>query len=549
MSPMRHRRRPAVPASIAVSLALVLPAVVAAADPLPSNPDAYLDQANRVRQSVDRPWAPTSGQLGNLRRLHLAAKDCVVRLVSGGENRVFPGASDVVVVEESRIFDTAPDEQPAPRDVTLAAAGSDPCPGEGQCGVSVTQADAAPRLGGGAVCFTVQLATAHDLYVRGDGVDLLVDGLRQPALRLGVASGDRQRVWFEEVDLGLLSININAPVQVGGTGRVDWLNAGSSNGSSVVWLHRFRANRTGVSATTTRTQWSVRTGPGTWAGYYQPARAPGHLADLYPIEIDGPVEALDVSASRVSARPITQATREATSALRASMLRRAGPKPAIVAVDPALPTAVEAARTLPRSAKQRVADVVAGLVPAGVRIDEVALWKRGARIEGTAPDVATAEQVRQRLEASGEFTYAQVSFARKDGPVRLHVMAYFHCASPGEPSACLAADPAAPDRYTEAQIRGLVAQGLGPSFEIREFRIDGRKVHVAGVAANGSDPRTALGKFDKDHGTLITSQAVYGPAVPGGTAVRAVLTLQCATPPRADGICGLPEAAAGGATR
>lgn len=540
---MAHDRFQHVLASAAVLLALVLPAVVSAADPLPSNPDAYLDQASRVRQSVDRTWAPASGQLGNLRRLHIAAKDCVVRLVSGGENRVFPGASDVIVVEESRIFDTDPDEQPAPRDVTLAAAGSDPCPGEGQCGVSVTQADAAPRLGGGVVCFTVQLASAHDLYVRGDGVDLLVDGLRQPALRLGVASGDRQRVWFEEVDLGLLSININAPVQVGGTGRVDWLNAGSSNGSSVVWLHRFRANRTGVSATTTRTQWSVRTGPGTWAGYYQPARAPGHLADLYPIEIDGPVEALDVSASRVSARPITQATREATSALRASMLRRAGPKPAVVAVDPALPTAMEAARTLPRSASQRVADVVAGLVPPSVRIDTVALWKDGARIEGTAPDVATAERVKQVLAASGEFNTAQVSFARDKAPVRLHVMAYFHCRAPGEPSACLAADPASPGRYTEAQIRGLVEKGLGPTFEIRTFRIDGRKVHVAGVAATGSDPRAAFGTFNRDNGMLRTSHVIYGGSVPGGSEVRALLNLQCIAPPRVDGICGLPEGA------
>jgi hypothetical protein len=541
---MFERESPRAVAAIVASLVLVLPVIVAAAEPLPSNPDAYLDQANRVRQSVDRPWAPASGQLGNLRRLHIAAKDCVVRLVSGGENRVFPGASDVIVVEESRIFDTDPDEQPPPRDVTLAAAGSDPCPGEGQCGVSVTQADAAPRLGGGAVCFTVQLATAHDLYVRGDGVDLLVDGLRQPALRLGAASGDRQRVWFEEVDLGLLSINVNAPVQVGGTGQVDWLNAGSSNGSSVVHLHRFRANHTGVSATTTHTQWSVRIGPGTWAGYYQPARAPGRIADLYPIEVDGPVEALEVTAGSVSARPVTQATREAVGALRASMLRRAGPKPAIVAVDPALPSAADAARTLPRSAKQRVADVVAGLVPSSVRFDEVALWKDGARIEGTAPDVATAEQVRQRLEASGEFSYLQVSFARKEGPVRLHVMAYFHCKAPGEPSACRAADPASPDRYTDAQIRALVERGLGPTFAIRQFRIDGRKVHVQGVAPSGSDPKAALGTFNKDHGMLITSQAVYGPAVPGGTEVRAVLSLQCATPPRADGICALPEAAA-----
>jgi hypothetical protein len=527
---------------VLVVLAWLLPASILAGEALPSNPDAYLDQADRVRRSVDRPWDPATGRLGNLRRLNLAANDCVVRLVSGNENRVLPGTHEVTVVEESRILDTDPDEQPPPRDVTLAAHGSDPCPGEGQCGVSVVEARAAPRLGGGSVCFTVQLATAHDVSLRGDGVDLLVEELRQPVLRVGVGGNGRQRIWFEGVDLGLLSIRINSQVQVGGTGTVDWLNAESSNGSSVAWLHLFRANQTGVSATTTRTRWSVRTGPGTWAGYYQPARAPGKLADLYPIEVDGPVEALEVPASRVSAKPITPATRDAAMALRKAVLERAGPRPYIRAFDARLPTAVASAQALPRSSKQRVADVIAGLVPAGVRIDEVALWKHGGRIEGTAPDVATAEIVKQRLEASGEFSHAQVSFPRREGPVSLHVMAHFHCETPGEPSACLPADPASPDRYTEAQLRAYVERSVGPTFEIRSFRIDGRKVHVEGVAASGSDPRAALGAFNKDNGMLRTSHTIYGFAVPGGSEVRALLHLQCLAPPRADGICTLPAA-------
>jgi hypothetical protein len=527
--------------ALIVSGLFLLPKLLAA-EALPSNPDAYLDQANRVRQSADRPWDPASGRLGNLRRVNLAAKDCVVRLVSGNENRVLPGTHEVTVVEESRIFDTDPDEQPPPRDVTLAAHGSDPCPGVGQCGVSVTEARAAPRLAGTSVCFTVQIATAHDVSLRGDGVDLLVEELRQPVLRVGVGGNVRQRIWFEGVDLGLLSIRINSQVQVGGTGTVDWLNADSSNRSSEAWLHLFRARHTGVSATTSGTRWSVRTGPGTQAGYYQPARAPGPLADLYAIEVDGPLEALEVPASRVAAKPITPATREAALALRKAVLERAGPRPYIRAFDARLPTAVASAQLLPRSTKQRVADVVAGLLPAGVRIDEIDLWKHGGRIEGTAPDVATAEIVKQRLESSGEFSHAQVSFPRREGPVSLHVMAHFHCQTPGEPSACLAADPASPDRYTESQIRAYIEQGLGPTFEIRSLRIDGRKVHVEGVAASGSDPRAAFGTFNKDNGMLRTSQTIYGFAVPGGTEVRAVLNLQCLAPPRVDGICAVPVA-------
>lgn len=539
---MREADLPRATAALVLALAFGLPGVVLAAEALPSNPDAYLEQADRVRRSVDRPWDPAAGRLGNLRRLNIAAKDCVVRLVSGNENRVLPGASEVTVVEESRILDSNPDEQPPPRDVTLAAAGSDPCPGVGQCGVSVTEASEAPRLGGGSVCFTVQIATAHDVSLRGDGVDLLIEDLRQPVLRVGVGGNTGQRIWFEGVDLGLLSIRINSPVQVGGTGDVDWLNADSSHRSSVAWLHLFRAKHTGVSATTTHTRWSVRTGPGTRAGYYQPARAPGRLADLYPIEVDGPVEALEVPASRVAAMPITQASRDGVMALRKAVLDRAGPRPYIRAFDTKLPTAVAAASALPRSTRQRVADVIAGLVPAGVRIEEIALWKQGGRIEGTAPDVATAEIVKQRLEGSGEFSHAQVSFPRRDGPVPLHVMAHFHCETPGEPSACLPADPSSPDRYTEAQLRAYVERQLGPSFEIRGFRIDGREVHVEGVAASGSDPRAAFGGFNKNNGMSRTSHTIFGPSATGGTTVRALLSLQCLAPPRADGICTLPAA-------
>lgn len=102
-------------------------------------------------------------------------------------------------------------------------------------------------------------------------------------------------------------------------------------------------------------------------------------------------------------------------------------------------------------------------------------------------------------------------------------------------------------RTAVAQIRALAQNGLGRAFEIGQFRIDGRKVHVDGVAASGSDPRAALDSFGKDNGMLRTSQAIYGPtvpAVPAGTRVPAVLELQCVAPPRSDGICGLPEAAA-----
>jgi len=50
---------------------------------LSSSPQSYLEQAQQVRQSLDRPWAPVEGRLGNLRHVQITAQDCVVRVVSG----------------------------------------------------------------------------------------------------------------------------------------------------------------------------------------------------------------------------------------------------------------------------------------------------------------------------------------------------------------------------------------------------------------------------------------------------------------------------------
>jgi hypothetical protein len=264
------------------------------------------------------------------------------------------------------------------------------------------------------------------------------------------------------------------------------------------------------------------------------------LAHLYPIEIDGPVESLDVSASRVSARPITQATRDAAQGLRAAVRQRAGPRPALVAVDAALPTAVEAARALPRSATQHVADVVAKLLPATVRITGVSLFKAGGRVEGTAPDLETARAVAQILQRSGEFALAQGGGGPRDDGFGFSLVLSFHCKAPGEPSECPVGDPSTPGRYGEAQIRATLAQALGPSFRIDALRIADQRVHVRGVAASGSDTREMFSDLRRKTGMLTVSSTTSNPGVPGGTGMAAVLSMHCAAPPRADGICAMP---------
>jgi hypothetical protein len=306
---------------IAASVALLvawLPSL-AIASTLPAAVENYLDQAAAIRRAADRPWDMEAGRLGNLRHVHVRAPNCVVRIVSGSENRVFPGSRRVTVVEQSRVLDPKPAEVPTPRDVVLASDPAQACLGVGACGIARAEVIRSPTFSATHVCFTLQLASAHDMLLTGDNMDVLFERVKQPALRLSVNPGNRTRLWLHDVDIGALSIKANARVEVGGTGRADFLTLDSSQRASAMFMHLFNARRIGVSATTTGTRWSILIGPDTSAGYYQPARAPGNIAAEYGIEIDGALDRLEMPAGRVTKTPLQAETRRATRALRDDM--------------------------------------------------------------------------------------------------------------------------------------------------------------------------------------------------------------------------------------
>ncbi len=520
---------------------------------LPSSPDFYLEQANKVRQALDRPWLPAEGRLGNLRHVQITAKNCLVRVVSGNENRVFPGTIPVIVVEGSRVLDANPNEQPVPRDVILAPDRAQACPGMGSCGLSITPVadtalsatgglDTGPHESGahdlGNVCFTLQLASGHDLLVGGEGLTLLIDRLHQPALRLSINPSYNQHVWLDEVELGLLAISANAAVRVGGSGSVDFLTAGSSNSASVMYLHQIRARHVGVSTTTTGTHWSIRIDPSTQeAGYYQPARAPGKIAELYSIEIDGPLERLEVPAGSVFPLALTQETRVAASALYKDVMDRAGPAPLLPASDPELRAAAELAAALPRNARQRVADVVRRYLPTSIQITAVALWNNGGRIEGTAPDAATAAQIVAQLENSGEFTFVSGGKGiEKAGIYAFSAVVGFSCTAPGTPSSCPAGDPRTPGAYSERQVRAALEPLLGPSISVQDVFLNGTTISLEAQATSELEARAALDRIQS--GMFHQSSSSYGPTSGGKTVnIKATLTLICAVPPKQGGIC------------
>lgn len=507
---------------------------------LPSSIDSYVSQAARVRQSNDRPWVPDVGRLGNLRHLQITARDCVVRVVSGSENRVFPGTRDVVVVERSRVLDTDPNEQPAPRDVVLAPDHAQACPGMGSCGVSVTSATAAPHAGAAdKVCFTVQIATAHDLLIGGERLSVLVDHVRQPALRIAINPSASVRLWLEQVDIGLLSISTSAAARVGGNGEVDFLQGSSSSGGSVMMLHEFRARHVGVTTTSTGTRWSIHIGTDTEAGYYQPARAPGPIAKNYSIEIDGPIERLDVPASRVDPHPLSEATRVAARTLRNEVLALAGPTPVLPASDPALPLATAAVAALPSDARERVAQVVARYLPASVRITNIALWKKGGRLEGIAPDGASARDITRLLTASGEFTYVSGGNGIPgEGGYTFSTQMYFSCDAPGLPSECPAGDPAQPRAYSEMQVRAALDAALGKAVMLREVHLSGENIYMKAVTTSEAEARASLERIRQQKGFFRLSISGIGPPRNGSiTEIDATLSLTCAVPPKPDGIC------------
>lgn len=520
-------------------LAFVAVPAFAADTLLPTSPESYLSQADRVRRSHDRVWSPGAGQLGNLRHLQIAAPGCVVRIVSGNENRVFPGTRDVIVVEQSRVLDANPEERPIPRDVVLSPDRRLACPGPGSCGLSVTPATRAPRVAGTA-CFTVQIATAHDLLLGGDGLTVVVDRVRQPALRITINPSADLRLWFEQVDFGWLSIGANAAARVGGNGKIDFLSGGSSNSASAMYLHEFDARHIGISATTTGTRWSIRIGADTQASYHQPARAPGRIAQMYPIEIDGPIDRLEVPVGRVDPRPLSDATRAAARTLRDAVLTQAGPAPRLPAADPSVPSATAAAAALPLGPNERVAQVVSRYLPASVRITEIALWKGGGRLEGLAPDAATAKDITRRLTKSGEFTHVDIRGAvPRDGGFAFSGLMHFSCDAPGQPSLCPPGnDRRRPGTYTEDQISKVVHTLLGPTITVHDVRLIGTTINVEADAPNETEARAALERLAQERGLFRTSVTGYMPGEEPSS-FEAKLKLICDRPPKPDGICGV----------
>ncbi len=481
--------------------------------PLPDMPDTLIEKSRLLRESRDRVWDPASGRLGNLRQVRIVADGCTVRVVSGPDNRLI-GPRDKVEVGEDTY---TPGDKAVPRDVVLRVRG-----GAQQ-----------PR---GTPCLTLQVATADDLILSGDHAAYLFDRVEQPAMRIYFNPSSQLRVWFEDVKMGLLSLTSNAGALAGGTGQVQWLQLTSTQSSTAMLFHEMNARHIGVSSLTTRARYSIRIGPETKAGYYQPARAPGKLAELYPIWIDGPLEALDIPASRVHPMALTPDIRREALALRDEVLGRAGPSPALPSPGPAALAPAAPVATAPR---QLVADGFRPYLPPGVELASMQLHKAGGAMEGTAPDVAAVRTLVQSLGRSPDVVYTQLAFTRPQGAqVAFRVLFDLACQAPGEPSICLPGHGGG-SAYTEEQIRGELLPLLGPQVDLTRLQLREGGVVLLEGRASDADARAALARVREQAPWLRGSSSGVGN---GSFSARMVLACQ-APPPRQGGICKAPLSA------
>lgn len=526
MKLLRTPRTPRTSVSLFLGALACATTALAQAAPLDVTPDTLIERANLLRDARERLWDPNTGRLGNLRHVHIIANDCTVRVVSGAENRLFLGRGAFQVADATYGADRQGGSRPRPYDVTISA----------------TQgASAIPRVGADntAVCFTLQLATAHELLLRGDNLKVLFDRVDLPVLRMSLNPSHGMKLWFHGVRLGLLSVSSNASVVAGGTGQAQWLQLASSQSSTALLFHDLDVHHAGVTATTTRARFSIRIGADTDAGYYQPARAAGQIALEYPIWIDGPVSALKVPAGRVNPMPLTSALRDETRALQLDVMGLAGPRPVLPAPDPGAPppAGAQAASNEPVSPRQRVSDVLQPLLPSGVTLGKIDLWKDGAALEGRAPDDRAVRDWAQALERSGEVRNPQVAWVRREADqVAYRVLVTFLCAAPGDRSVCL---PATGSAYTQQQVEDALRPVLGNGVTLTKLALrDDKRGQLVELEGSGSEAevRTALERVRQQVPWLEASSSGIGQ----GT-FSARLRMVCAVPPRATpGICAAP---------
>ncbi len=178
------------------------------------------------------------------------------------------------------------------------------------------------------------------------------------------------------------------------------------------------------------------------------------------------------------------------------------------------------------------------LLPRGVTLGKIDLWKDGAALEGRAPDDAAVRDWAQALERSGEVRSSQVAWVRREADqVAYRVLVTFLCAAPGDRSVCL---PATGSAYTQQQVEDALRPVLGNRVTLTKLVLrDGKRGQLVELEGSGSEAEVhaALERVRQQVSWLTASSSGIGQ----GT-FSAQLRMVCTVPPRATpGICAAPS--------
>ena len=144
------------------------------------------------------------------------------------------------------------------------------------------------------------------------------------------------------------------------------------------------------------------------------------------------------------------------------------------------------------------------------------------------------------LTRSGEFIHVHggVGIPTKDG-YAFSTQLTFSCDKPGDLSTCPLEVPAGAGHYSTVQVRSTLAGLIEPGATLLDATLDGTAITLHAQAASEADARAALERVRQHDGLFWLSRSGLGPPPSAGSPYpfEAYLTLTCAVPPKADGIC------------
>ncbi len=447
---------------------------------LPDNPNSIQLKSDAFRKSQELKWDLSKGYLGNLKTLRIVANECTVRIVSGLENKILSPLETLSVQEETQAKVDLKNRQ-----------------------VVIKTLSSAKTLKN-RPCLTLQVATADDFIISGNKAFILFDHYQSIATRIFLNPSSGMRIWFDQVQIQRLELTSNATGSiVGGDGKIDWLALASSQQNEKLYFHKMDADHIGVSVTTTNVKFSIRIKSGADAGYYQPARAPGKLALLYPIWIEGKVQDLKVTAGNVTAMPISEEIKTETDDLKKIVWDKVG----TFAQDKDGPSSLKTTVKVEPLPRQQIADALADYIPAGASLSDVEVFKNGGALVGQVTNKKTIDDLIEALNKSPDLSYLEKGLIQPQANgFSFRILFNLRCPNPGKKTLTC---QSAKGEYDMELIRKELQLLLGDNVKLLDLKL-AKDYLSMNVLATDDQAKAISERLNKEVDWLQVSSSGYG---------------------------------------